>query len=116
MALAIVGGALAVLLPWLGDGVAGSKRIETEIEATALAESVLDTMGVAAPLADGQAEDQRKGIFRIHATVDRYRPAEALAETVGYQVPYELVAAVAWDEGGRTRQVVLKTVRLGSPR
>ena len=116
MALAIVAIALSVLLPWLGDSLAESRRMETYVEATMLAESALDTIGVASPLTDGEDEEQRKGLFRIRAAVHRYLPAEALAESVGYQVPYELTATVAWQEGLQSRSVTLKTVRLGAPR
>ena len=116
VALAIVGVALAVLMPWLGDGLAGSRRMQAEVEATILADSALETIGVAAPLADGQEEDQRKGLFDVRATVKRYQPAEGLAESVGYVVPYEVSATVSWQEGPRRRWVTLRTLRLGAPR
>jgi hypothetical protein len=105
---------LAVLLPGIGSGVAGSRRVATAAEATIFAESVLDAMGVAAPLRDGAESDRRYGPYRVRAAVRRYHEGAA-RDDGGYVVPYELTATVLWQEGRQERSLSLHTVRLGPP-
>jgi hypothetical protein len=107
---------LAVLLRGIGLGMTGSRRSESYVEATILAESTLDAMGVVAPLAAGAEADQRSGAFRIHATVQRYHGAVPGTDQDGYVVPYELSVTIAWPEGRQERSTTLRTVRLGPPR
>jgi hypothetical protein len=106
---------LAVLLRGVGQGVAGSRRVATAADATILAESTLDAMGVVAPLRDGDAADRSVGPFRVRVSVARYHDSANGGED-GYVVPYELTATVLWQEGRLERSMSLRTVRLGPPR
>jgi general secretion pathway protein I len=106
---------LTVLVRGVGLGTASLRRTEAYANAMILAESVLDAMGEAVPLAEGAEADLRNGPFLAHATVHRYRAAAGGDEN-GYVVPYEVTATVLWQEGGRQRTASLRTVRLGPPR
>jgi general secretion pathway protein I len=116
VAFAIAAFLLVAVLRALTTGLDASKRSETYTRAVILAESMLDTMGLATPLTDGDEADLRDGPFRIRATVQRYENAAAPSGVGQYLVLYQLSATVSWREGPREEAVSLQTLRLGRVR
>jgi general secretion pathway protein I len=105
--------ATLILLPLLRgfsgalDSAADSEAYE---QAVAVGESALATMGIDAPLADGQTFARQDGRFRIAGEVHRYPTGGASS----YVVPYDLSVIVTWGEGRRARRIALQTLRLGA--
>lgn len=104
---------LVAVLRILTLGLDGAQRAEAYTRATIIAESTLDTLGVATPLKDGDTAELSDGPFRIHAAIERYREPGAGRESVQYLVLYRVSATVAWRDGRRERSVALSTLRLG---
>src|SRR5579864_192626 len=72
VAFAIAAILMVAMLRALTLGLDGSRRAEAMTRAAVLAESTLDSLGVAAPLRDGDETELRDGDFRIRAAVHRY--------------------------------------------
>jgi general secretion pathway protein I len=107
---------LSVLLPALTFGLVGGKRAANVTDATILAESVLDTVGVATALADGDVAELDSGPYHVRTTTQRYVDPAAPSGAGQYVVLYALTATVGWREGGQNRTVSLATLRLAPPR
>ena len=112
MALVVLAISLGTIYTLFSTGIGAAGRGEDVIVATALAQSKLDTLGVAEPLALGETTGRFDNGFRWRRAVRPYRGPLALA---GYRAvaPYAVDVAVSWSEAGRTRTVTLSTVRLG---
>jgi general secretion pathway protein I len=100
---------LAVLLRGFSDGFGGSARSLVRNEAAIIAESALDTMGVAVPLVDGEQQDRQEGRFRVLTSVRRY---DEVPVSNQLYVPYELTVTVSWLEGRRKQSLALRTLRI----
>ncbi len=114
VAFAIAAILLVAMLRSLTLGLDGSRRAEAYTRAVTLAESALDSLGVAAPLRDGDAAELQEGPFRIRAAVQHVSdlgPGQGLSQ---YFALYRLSATVSWREGHRERQVALETRRVGA--
>jgi type II secretory pathway pseudopilin PulG len=85
---------------------------DSTIEATLIAESMLDTLGARLPLAPGDSIAD-EGRFTIGASV-RPSTGENGPSAGRYVVPYELVVRVSWKDGRREQAVTLRTVRLAA--
>jgi general secretion pathway protein I len=107
---------LGVLMPGLTLGLVGSKRAAEVTGATVLAESVLETMGAATTLADGDVAELDSGPYHVRTTTARYADPTAPSGAGQYIVLYALTATVTWREGARSRSVSLATLRLAPPR
>ncbi len=114
VAFAIAALLLVALLRILALSLGAGERSELYTRATILAESTLDAVGVVSPLVEGESAELVDGPFRIHATVERYRPTDD-AEAGQYLVLYRIGATVSWREGRRGRALTLSTLRLGPP-
>lgn len=112
MALVVLALSLGTIYALFSTGIGVADRGENVIVATALAQSKLEPLGIAEPLALGETTGRFDNGFRWRRTVRPYRGPLALA---GYQVtaPYAVDVAVSWSDAGRTRSVTLSTVRLG---
>ncbi len=105
---------LVAVLRGLTLDLAGSRHAETVTRATILAESVLDAMGVAAPLRDGDEAELHDGPFRVVARA--HRLGDSNSTSPGQLLAlYELSARVSWQEGARAQAIELQTLRLGRP-
>jgi general secretion pathway protein I len=113
VALAVTTLVLVVVLRLLSNGLGGSRRAEAYTEATLLAESTLDSLGVVNSLADGDTAELSDGRFRIRTAVDRYQPPDAPVGDQQYLVLYRLSVTVSWHEARQERAVSLSTLRLG---
>lgn len=107
---------LGVLLPGLTIGLIGTKRAAEVTGATILAESVLETMGAATTLADGDIAELDSGPYHIRTTTARYADPTAPSGAGQYVVLYVLTTTVTWREGARSRSVSLATLRLAPPK
>jgi len=110
--------AILLLLPLLrgfSNASTGAARTETLSAATLLAEATLDSFGTSEPLSDGRGLDRREGRFHITASVGRYPTALVSDQVTTRLVPYEVVVRVDWTEAARTREVALRSLRLGPP-
>jgi len=104
---------LVAILRAVTTGLQASKQSETYTRAVILAESMLDTLGVARPLTDGDEADLQDGPFRIHAAVERYDSSATPGSPGQFIVLYQLSASVSWREGPRQERISLQTLRLG---
>jgi general secretion pathway protein I len=103
---------LVAILRVMTNGLDAAKRSETFTRAVILAESMLDTIGVVAPLNDGDETDLRDGPFIIHAVVRHFE--DAAPSGIGqYVTLYQISATVSWRDGRRQETVALQTLRLG---
>lgn len=113
VALAVATLAVTLFMSVLGDGLLGSTRVQRYSDATILAESALESMGVVAPLRDGDSASVRKDPFLIETASRIYGEGGIGA---AYQVPYVVTATVSWNDGRGLRSLSLSTLRLGPPR
>ncbi len=108
--------AVVLLVPILRSfsaGMASAARSDAVTEATLIAQSTVETVGAATPLADGESLDQEQGRYRVSASVHRYDYGAPPGGPALVVVPYEVVVTVTWQEAARTRSVALRTLRLG---
>jgi general secretion pathway protein I len=110
--------AAMLLLPLLrsfSTGVASAAKVDAFTEATLIAESTIEMIGPGVALTDGADLDQPEGQYRVLASVRRYQSEFVFDRPAPGVVPYEVAVTVSWPEGGRTRSVALRTLRLGPP-
>ena len=112
VAFAVAALLLVVLSRGLGLGMLSTARVKSAEEATILAQSALDPLGVIAPLRNGDRADLDHGAYHIHVAVDRYDDANG-PHADGYLKLFRLSATVDWREGLRARSLTLTTLRFG---
>jgi general secretion pathway protein I len=111
VALAVLAVSLGTIYALFTSGLNAADRGEDVIVATALAQSKLEALGIAEPLALGESSGRFDNGFRWHRTVRAYRGPLALAR-YEVAVPLAVDVAVSWPDGRRLRTVTLSTVRL----
>jgi general secretion pathway protein I len=109
VALAIAGLALAVMSQAASGGFLASKTAMGYQEALSRAKSHLAALGSDKALLPGQADGDDGGGFHW-----RYRVSavENQKNAAGFAL-YEIEVAVSWSAAGHTREVVLRTLRVG---
>ena len=112
VAFAIAVMLLGALLQLFSVGLYSSGRIEREIEASLLAESVLDQLGRLEPLPGATTESRTVGRYWVRTDVQR-RDDLIASGSLAVFVPYGVDISVGWLEGRRQRVISLHTVRLG---
>ena len=115
VAFAITTVLLGALLQLFSIGLYSSGRTKREIEATLLAESVLEQLGRLEPLLDIASEERIAGRYRVQIDMQR-RDDLVGSGAPGFLAPYGVDVAVGWLEGRRQRLISLHTVRLGRAR
>ena len=113
VAFAIAGTLLMAVLSVLTSSLEGSERSEAYTEATVLAESTLDSLGLVTPLTDGDSADVVDGIYHVHASVERDQDPDVVSQTAQYVVPYQASVTVTWRLNGRQSTISLTTLKLG---
>lgn len=111
VALAVLALSLGAVYSLFSTGLTVADRGEDEVVATALAQSQLETLGTAEPLALGETAGRFANGFRWRRTVRAYRGALALAR-YDVVVPYAVDVEVSWAGGRRAGSVTLSTVQL----
>jgi hypothetical protein len=84
---------------------------DSTIEATLIAESMIDTLDARLPMPSGESVAE-EGRFTVSASVQPFVGENGAS--AGYVVPYELAVNVSWKDGRRPRSVMLRTVRLAA--
>lgn len=119
VAFVIAATLLLAVLSILTMSLEGGERSEAYTKATILAESTLDSLGVATPLRDGDTADLVDGPFSVHAAVERYQDPEAETDnpssSVQYVLLYRVSAVVTWRLQGHRSTIMLSTLKLGPP-
>ncbi|MBV9553902.1 MAG: type II secretion system protein [Alphaproteobacteria bacterium] len=84
---------------------------DTAIEATLIAESMIETLGARLPLTPGDSLADI-GRFAVAASVQLFTGEGGGAAAGRYVIPYQLTVSVAWQQGHHRRSIHLQTVRL----
>ena len=84
---------------------------DATIEATLIAESMIETLGARLPVSPGNSVAD-EGRFVVAASVQPVVGGNGVS--AGYVIPYELAVSVSWKDGRRPRSVTLRTVRLAT--
>jgi general secretion pathway protein I len=119
IAFAIASLALALLFRAASDGMLSVRTAGRYEEAVARARSHLAAIGRDAALVAGSSEGNDGGGYRWHLDVTPVatsQPATLGPARIGGPPPPELYAvsvAVSWREGGKDREFVLRTERMG---
>jgi len=112
VAVAITAVLLVPLIRNFSTSINRGASADSTIEATLIAESMLDTLGARLPLLPGDSIAD-EGRFAIGASVQPFTGENGM--TAGrYVVPNELVVRVSWKDGRREQAVTLRTVRLAA--
>jgi hypothetical protein len=112
VAVAITAILLVPLIRNFASNINYSATADATIEATLIAESMIETLGARLPLSPGESVAD-EGRFSVAASIQPY-VGENGTPAGRYVVPYELVVSVSWQEGRRRRAVTLRTVRLAA--
>ncbi|HZK92287.1 MAG TPA: prepilin-type N-terminal cleavage/methylation domain-containing protein [Stellaceae bacterium] len=116
VALAIVGLALAAVAGVFSNGLIGHETASDAEAALALAEERLALAGATATLRPATDKGVFAGRFAWQTTVAPYEEGDdtRLAQPTGLPRLYRLAVSVAWQDGRRSRQLSLATLRLGN--
>jgi general secretion pathway protein I len=117
VALAIVGLALAAVAGVFSNGLVGHETAAGAEEALALAEERLASAGATASLRPGTAKGVFAGRYAWQTTVAPYDEGadiKQLEPVKGVPSLYRVAVSVAWQDGRRSRQLSLTTLRLGA--
>jgi len=105
VAFAVLAVLLGALFPALTGPLRQSASNDAALRATLWAESVLDSVGHAIPLRDGESSGEAAGGIRWTARMARLGNAAPPA--------YQVTVGVTVSDGARTAQASLTSVRLG---
>ena len=111
VAVAITAILLVPLIYNFSANIDRGSTADSTIEATLIAESMIDTLGARLPFSPGDSVAE-EGRFTVTASVQPYVGDGGSA--VGYIIPYELAVSVSWKDGRRQHAVALRTVRLAA--
>lgn len=112
VAFAILALSLGVLLQVFATGLRNTALAEEYTQATLYAESLLALWGTEKPLKAGVEEGRFDEKFHWRSTLTPYVEEGRDTETPGGMEPYRVEVEVSWETAGRTRSVVLETLRL----
>lgn len=105
----------AAILQIFAGGLHNAETADRALVALGHAESLLARAGIEQPLAPGQRSGRFEDGMTWREEVSLYRDA---AMTAGEQpaglTPYAVTVSITWQDGGRTREVILNTLRLGN--
>jgi prepilin-type N-terminal cleavage/methylation domain-containing protein len=111
VAVAIAAILLVPLIYNFSANIDRGSTADSTIEATLIAESMIETLGARLPLPSGDSVAD-EGRFTVAASVQQYVGENG--STAGYIIPYELAVSVSWKDGRRQHAVALRTVRLAA--
>jgi general secretion pathway protein I len=112
VAFAIVAVTLTALLQVFSTSLGSISTVERRAEATMLARSALDAVGVEIPLVAGDRSADAGQGFALRLRIVPSATLAPLADAGGLLVPYEVAATVTWERGG---SLTLTTLRLAMP-
>lgn len=112
VAFAILAISLGVLLQVFSTGLRSATLAEDYSKATLHAQSLLAALGTETPLAEGLVEGQIDDRFYWRSTVTLF--SDDTEQPVDFPgTAYRVGVEVLWDDPGRTRSVMLESLRLG---
>jgi len=112
VAFAIVAVTLTALLQVFSTSLGSITTVERRAEATLLARSALDAVGVEIPLVAGERSADAGQGYALRLRIAPSATLAPLADAGGSLVPYEVAATVSWERGG---SLTLTTLRLALP-
>ena len=115
VALAIVGLALGAIASVFSNGLRGHVTASDAEAALALAEEQLALAGIS--LHPGSAGGEFAGRFAWQTTIAPYADDGNKAADLPTSLPrlYRIAVSVAWQDGRRSREIALSTLRLAPP-
>lgn len=114
VALTILSISLGVLMQVFGGGLRSAVLAEEYSQAALHAESLLTALGVENPLTAGSDGGRIDDRYSWRSTVEPFVLEDVEINEAEAQA-YRVVLEVSWDEGERTRSVVLETLRVIAP-
>lgn len=120
VAFAILALSLGVLMQIFSGSLRNTARSRDQAQATALAQSLLASAGIEAPLVAGESSGNIDDRFRwtLAATpvvLDNPAGAPSEIKTLLPLELWEISAKVAWNDGATERDLVLSSLRVQSP-
>ena len=115
VALTILSISLAVIYAGLSSNVEGRRVSIDHQQATLLAESKLNSLGIETPLAEGRTAGRFDNRFRWNTVVAPYSEDGEDGEKdleEGQTRPVQVIVTVTWGEPNSERSVSLRTLRL----
>lgn len=110
----------AVTLEILTGAIRNTARAREQTEATLIAQSLMDQVGLDIPLRNGSSVEGEEGVYRWQIDIFPYQGGSEnarsleLAELTGIDL-LEVECIVSWGEGGRERSQVFSTVKAIHP-
>ena len=117
VAFTIVTILLGAAMRLFSNGLFATQQTRTYSEALLAAESSLDEIGSAIPLADGETTDRIGDRFSRRIRILRRpdeRPNQPRSLTAGKLALFDVAVTIEWRSGWRTAGVTLQSVRLAS--
>jgi general secretion pathway protein I len=117
VALVVAGLAMSAIVGVFGNSLAGHAVVSDAETALALAEEKLALAGAAAPLRPGSDKGVFADRFAWQTTVSRYADGgdgKQTGQPKASEPLYRIAVDVAWQDGRRSRQLALSTLRLGA--
>ncbi|MEI9984493.1 MAG: type II secretion system protein [Aliidongia sp.] len=112
VAMAILGLGLAALFPVFGAVLDRNFKADSQAMAASLAQSLTARLGADLPLAPGMSSGSFGNGYRWEMEISPY--GEAGDRDAWPLAPYQVLATVRWQAGGRERSMTLTTLRLAS--
>ena len=117
VAFTIVTILLGAAMRLFSTGLSAAEQTRTYSEALLMAESSLDQIGAAIPLADGETTDRIDDRFtrriRIQRRADE-RPRQPRSLTADRLALFDVAVTVTWRSAWRSAEVTLQSVRLAT--
>jgi general secretion pathway protein I len=117
VALVVAGLAMSAIVGVFGNSLAGHAVVSDAEMALALAEEKLALAGTAAALRPGIDKGIFAGRFAWQTTVSRYVDGGDGKQTTQpnpTELLYRIAVDIVWQDGRRSRQLALSTLRLGA--
>jgi len=112
VALTILSISLAVIYAGLSSNVEGRRVSIDHQQATLLAESKLNSLGIQTPLVEGRTAGRFDNRFRWNTVVAPYSEEGEEVLEEGQTRPVQVIVTVTWGEPNNERSVSLRTLRL----
>jgi prepilin-type N-terminal cleavage/methylation domain-containing protein len=117
VALVVAGLAMSAIVGVFGNSLAGNAVVSDAETALALAEERLALVSAVAALRPGVDKGVFAGRFAWQTTVSRYvdgGDSKQTAQPNATELLYRIAVDVVWQDGRRSRQLALSTLRLGA--
>ena len=114
VAFAIFAVSFAAMLQIFSGGLRNAEVADRALIALGHAESLLARAGIEESLTPGERSGALPDAMSWRETVARYSDAGTPVTPPPGLAPYSVTVTVTWQHGGKSRDVILTTLRLGS--